>query len=896
MKKILIYLILPILLSACADEQYELTGPEDLLDVPEGKVQINMDITAGNFHKPGTKSGNPDAEFSNPYIMSFRITNTGSTTDTILYEVVETTISGGKYNAVLTKSTEPHLLVFIANADALVRHRITNHSIITKRYGEVMPLFTYGDPTNEGSFGLSGLKNPTTFVPFVNERIPMWAKLNIDKVEPGSKISTPVFLQRIVSKLYIDARQANNKDNFTLTGFTVLGVPSLAYFDNDGAADPNSPQTTVNYGRSSSGNNSIDELIINSIPGNTTQSVTNDKPVYVFPFRKGDERGGVYHILFSGHFGDNVIRYFKVKIAGKDNPAALNKPNTSYLINIESIANNGHVSLAQALQNEPGTGIVVIVTVIDDSHEIIADGKYFLGLTNSEFQLYADGEQKGVTVATVGTNAFNSGVQAPKTNIELIEGKGVTLSGIPVISSNSTAIKVDFDANKEASGIIRVTIGNLVRDITVKKDWAITGNFKAGDEGFLIASDVISAHAIDNNLRIGLGTTKTSVERNQTIQSATATGAYLFIKNTIDEDILEVRALTVTGRTILVRNVTNIPEFAGNNIYWDELNDRPKFDDYITAANEGTLNVQGMTGFSLGSLILAPGGSDPNRPSLIKSPTGRKYNKAITLSLYYTVPFDAYSENKITMRPNEDIGDICEFMTRRRITPSSKTGKKWKLPEMTDISRLPLRFINSSYEFPGYHTDEFQLESGLSKTNNYASIADLFLLPSTVIATRYPNNGTLMPDIYINRLHPMILINKLNIHNNDPSWPAASWYVLSSRFGSFNIASCQNSSSSPKNGFPLRCVRDDSPGAVVPLYKIEYDLSVEPGETIGNITNEVSLAKFQDPGELFILSSVKLTSAKGREHVGWIVNGLEYPLVGSSLTVNSDVKIKPKWN
>lgn len=469
MNKILVYIIFPLLFAACADEQFNINSGSSS-DVSDGSSFISLDITAGDFHKPVTKGVRSDTDFSEPYVMSFRLINNGSVTDTVLHEVVKTTLNGDKYYVSLTKSQEPHLLVFIANADSLVRHRLINHSIITKRYGEVMPLFTYGDPTDDGIFGLYGLKNPTTFVPFINERIPMWAKLNIDKVEPGSKIPAPVYLQRIVSKLYIDASEANKKDNFTLTGFTVLDVPSHAYIDNDGAANQYSPQLTVNYGTTSLGNNNIEGLILTNILNNTTESVTDDKPVYVFPFRKDDDRAGAYHILFSGHFGDNVVRYFKVKIGGPDSPAALNKQNTSYRINIQSIASNGYVSLAQALQYGPSTGVVVKVTLLDNSHDIVANGKFYMGLSNSEY-LLCDGEEgsfiQTVTVLTYGKSP-GSNIDMNKVSKSIQAFGGIEVIYPDFVPDKPVEIKAKF-FKTTTQGRVVIKIGDLSKEVIINR-------------------------------------------------------------------------------------------------------------------------------------------------------------------------------------------------------------------------------------------------------------------------------------------------------------------------------------------------------------------------------------------------------------------------------------------
>lgn len=580
-KSILLYLSFFICsLLSCTDEN-EFKQNNILPDAPNGFVNIEFDLKSGSFHKPATKVIRSDSDFDAPWVLSFKLQNQGSPhPDTFFVEAVKAQISDGKYYMQLRRSTDPHLLYFVANADKVIENK--KSLFATKTYGQVMSLLTFGNPSRDANFGLIPLSNPQGSVPFANQNIPMTATAQLNKIVKGIKLSETVNLQRIVSKIYVDATKANQKNGFVLTGLTVIDVPSIGYMNNELNIQSVQPQSIIDYGRKT-GSARLTRLVLENIENNTTYFPGTDRPIYVYPFLENDPRGGVYQVIFSGHFGDNITKYFKIKLGGPDNPVALSKPNTSFLINIESIATSGYISLEHALQFEPSTGVVTKVTLTDQAHEIIANNKYFLGLSNSEIQLYADGKQRSVTVATITTNAFNSGVTAPTTRIELVSGTNLSLVAEQTISSNSTDIKVDFNDQQTATGTIRVTIGDLTRDIIVKKDQPVIGNYSSGSKGIMIANDIISAHVVDNNPRVGLSTTQSSNDRHLNLHSEQAMPCYFFIQNTVGEDLVEIKALASNGRNILVRNITNIPEFAGNNIYWDPINNRPKFDNINTA-------------------------------------------------------------------------------------------------------------------------------------------------------------------------------------------------------------------------------------------------------------------------------------------------------------------------
>lgn len=159
-----------------------------------------------------------------------------------------------------------------------------------------------------------------------------------------------------------------------------------------------------------------------------------------------------------------------MKLGGPKSSAQLNKPNVSYKINVESVENRGYATIEEALVNyQPGTGVVCRVTLLDDFHELVANGQYYLGLSNSEFCFYADGEQNDIIVTTVTTNAYDRGNVAPSSSIELLNARGMELVAGQTINSNSTDIKVNFTNSVSAEGTVRVTIGNLVKDISVTK-------------------------------------------------------------------------------------------------------------------------------------------------------------------------------------------------------------------------------------------------------------------------------------------------------------------------------------------------------------------------------------------------------------------------------------------
>lgn len=873
MKYISLILIISLSLFSCIDEN-EFKQSNPLPEAPEGKVNMTLDLAAAGFDKPTKNRATlSDTDIKNAWAIVFENPTTGNySTDATVREVVEVTLApdGRSGYAVMAASQRPTFILLIANT-SLERSKIITPGMPYQIV--INDALFYGDPATQGE---GRLAIPQTKLLFSNENgelttpIPMSGVSQIlPKIEKGVKFSNAVHMARVVNKLYVNATAANAKNGFVLNGISLLGTHVTTPFDLAGALGIKPTQRAPGTDLYQIAGGAKD-VILKNITDNTTKSATIDRPVYYYESYKP------FDIIVAGTpQGSATVRYYKANVA------VTTEGNASVVVNIQSVQNNGYATMDEAITAPAGSGIVVEALILDESHEIIANGQYYMGLSNSEFQLYADGEQKNVTVATISTNAFSSGTTAPTSRIELVSGTNMTLVAGQSISSNSTDIKVDFNDRQTANGTIRVTIGDLTRDIIVKKDWAITGNFKTGDEGFLIASDIISAEAADNNPRIGLGTTQTSSERNQSLQSSAGTAGYLFIKNTIDEDILEVRALTAAGRTILVRNVTNIPEFAGNNVYWDDANDRPKFDNYITAANEGTLNIQGVTGLGLGSLVFGPGSSIINQANLVKSPSGRTFRNFPTYDVV-DIPESKLVDKKAPLLPNEDFGDICIFMTRRGFTPINKTGQKWKYPTIADAERLPKRQIKVGDEWNSFlqHPQQLDLVNGLSKVNNHFNFADLFIFPQNVQYSHRDNMNVMYHTYYILetfylKVGTQMQWNSFACVNNSP--------LMKIRFIASNDQVAM--------GYSVRCVRDDSPGAVIPLYKIKYDLTSD-GVILGpsNI-NSV----FVNQNESVVLPKKLPNSPNGYFHIGWEIEGDFYNPGATVKNITKDIRAKAIW-
>lgn len=869
-----IYILFGIfILASCTDELSNQEQSNGETEAPQGKVNINVNFRTGSFHLPLTKS--TENLFDAPWVLSFKLGNVDSATpDTLFEEAVVLKQINKSYMMQLTASKDAHLLMFVANASDLINKK--QASFIGKKYWEVASMLSFGDPSvGEGE---NPLKNPQTTIPFISEPIPMTAFQQIPKIEKGVTLSSPINLQRIVSKIYVDASQANVASNFNLTGVTVVGVPALGYLDNTISKESVAPQSIVDYGTESIGTSIITGLILNNIVANTTKSDSQDRPIYVYPFIKDADNGGQFDVLLEGNFGGET-KYFKIRLGGIGSSNQLINPNTSFIINIESIHSNGYVAIEHALRHEPSTGVIVKVTIVDNAQSIIANGKYFLGLTNTVCNLYADGSIDDFTVATVSTNAFDKGNIAPTSSIELINPVNMELIPGQMINSNSTDIKVKFGDEQSASGTIVVAIGDLKQHIQIKKDWAIVGNYKTGSTGFLLGDNFITAQVTEGG-QAGLATTPNSADRLTSIDLPVVGSIYLFMNTGVGTEETELRLFTSDGNSVLVKNITKIPEFAGSNIYWDLAHSRPAFDNYIEARDKGTQTIQGCMSYAWGSLILGDGGTLNPYPGHLKAPNGA--NRWTNLSWIKPgdipdVAFNDLVNGKIPLDPANNTGDICEFMTRRGFTPSNATGKKWRLPSVKDYNALPRRYTKEG------NWNDFETLSnnnGLSQMSSFFNFSDLFYFTKTLT---YITTGTTTRLGY----NPEMMYP--STERNATQY--GEFYSNNSNSAEFRMAD----PSSNSVGLSLRCVRDDSPGVVVPLFCISYDLNEAEGGIVTVPQGKELLNQFADQGKSVTLSDITLISDSGKRHIGWMIDGIEYALGAELPNIQKDETVVAKW-
>lgn len=329
-------------------------------------------------------------------------------------------------------------------------------------------------------------------------------------------------------------------------------------------------------------------------------------------------------------------------------------------------------------------------------------------------------------------------------------------------------------------------------------------------------------------------------------------------------------------RTIVVAGMG----IAGSNIYWNTAIQRLMFDDTPRVGQKAPHEAYQGLPFSWGGLQAMPGGSMNNGESVNSNYVWSSTGDIRTKAPLYVAPYTYMIKNKnFPFDPDNGIGDICIYMTRRGWAPQ---GKKWRIPASDELNKFPIVTQEGTYKprYPGYQPG--YPADGTGIVNAGLRLANYFL----------PQSG------FFHKYGPGLGFN--SVVNGNTMYSMQDYckgqYDLIRKY-EVSEGRISNSSVNVHYGVFVRCVEDDTPGEIVPLYVLSYDLS---DQDVGTITvptpSGMVLNQHADAGGSITLSAVQLTCGNGWEHIGWFIDGKRYPLGGILKNVSKDMTAVPDWD
>lgn len=325
-------------------------------------------------------------------------------------------------------------------------------------------------------------------------------------------------------------------------------------------------------------------------------------------------------------------------------------------------------------------------------------------------------------------------------------------------------------------------------------------------------------------------------------------------------------------RTIIVNGLG----IAGSNVYWDELKQQLTFDNVPQKGKKAPHEHYQGVYFNYGGMVARSGGSNNQSSEIIWNASGSIYTASSDIP-YLTDTDYPESMSNMPFSPNNDIGDICVFLSRRGIAPGSEKGMKWKTPTRDDWRAVISAKVKKT---EGIWTDigENSDWSGNTSLEQGVRIDDRYFFPASGSAS--VSGGYFQKGCYIRYMcsSPKSGKRMYTFQQDQDGSP----FIHDGVFRNLNL-------------IPVRCVVDDSPESIKPLYMLTYDIDEAHAGTTVSSGNIFIKKQYADAGSSITLSDQVLTSSDGRLHTGWVVDGKEYTLGAVISNVNKDLVVRPKW-
>ncbi len=275
--------------------------------------------------------------------------------------------------------------------------------------------------------------------------------------------TTTISLTRAVARIDVVVTEAPEK--FTITGVTLANAAKQGWHLPLNVTQAQSLSGVVQYAEATTvaGNAVKQQIYCYENNGKLSTFVNN-------PTR----------IVVKGHYNDTVEdTYYGIEIAYGDDPQNLKYDitrNKTYTVNIKKVDNVGFRTLEEALRNvDVNSGIQADIEVSDPyAHDIVTNGKQYLGTTNSDMLIHPLTRTSVVSGAMLATISYTTD---PNWGVgEIILPAGITFAGGTTkrldVGEGGRPVVRDILINVAptfTSGDVIVQIGNLKKNIHVRR-------------------------------------------------------------------------------------------------------------------------------------------------------------------------------------------------------------------------------------------------------------------------------------------------------------------------------------------------------------------------------------------------------------------------------------------
>lgn len=458
---IIYLLVLLTFFSACSIKE---EVPGEPVTIGETKVRFELFTKAGTYGLPVSRAGeNESVVDQQPWVLVFL--GTGGTASFV--EAVQAELYNGKTYVYLEEQAGNCQLLILANSPSRfymngVGYAYTADNFVNTLRGRDLDYACRNLLTE-------ALIDPQYTVPYIGQKLPMSDLVNLSKIDASVTIPN-IQLKRIVGKIVVENMDAD----FVLEGITVVAnVAKNSKLHNltDALEQNIGAENLVEYRKD-------DSYALNIVDAEeivTGGQTTKNNPLYVY---ETHSLSNDTYLVIRGHYKGESF-FYKMALVNNDQHVLDILRNTEYIFTITSVRGRGFISMADAKASlASNTNLDYSILVQEESsYEIVSNNEYYLGVTNSHFEIYASAASGTAYVAfslitdckseSIGerTITATSGLRI----VSPVDGM------IPVSTTLPSQVKIEMLAGF-TSGEIELRLGNLRKTVTVKRREQVTSS------------------------------------------------------------------------------------------------------------------------------------------------------------------------------------------------------------------------------------------------------------------------------------------------------------------------------------------------------------------------------------------------------------------------------------
>lgn len=458
---IIYLLVLLTFFSACSIKE---EVPGEPVTIGETKVRFELFTKAGTYGLPVSRAGeNESVVDQQPWVLVFL--GTGGTASFV--EAVQAELYNGKTYVYLEEQAGNCQLLILANSPSRfymngVGYAYTADNLVNTLRGRDLDYACRNLLTE-------ALIDPQYTVPYIGQKLPMSDLVNLSKIDASVTIPN-IQLKRIVGKIVVE----NTDADFVLEGITVVAnVAKNSKLHNltDALEQNIGADNLVEYRKD-------DSYALNIVDAEeivTGGQTTKNNPLYVY---ETHSLSNDTYLVIRGQYKGEMF-FYKMALVNNDQHVLDILRNTEYIFTITSVRGRGFISMADAKASlASNTNLDYSILVQEESsYEIVSNNEYYLGVTNSHFEIYASAASGTAYVAfslitdckseSIGerTITATSGLRI----VSPVDGM------IPVSTTLPSQVKIEMLAGF-TSGEIELRLGNLRKTVTVKRREQVTSS------------------------------------------------------------------------------------------------------------------------------------------------------------------------------------------------------------------------------------------------------------------------------------------------------------------------------------------------------------------------------------------------------------------------------------